>query len=149
MGALIPQLDQSGGAVQWVRTYLGPTIGWVHLPVQPARKVSSAASPVTVGIGDYGLLVTTLAAPLTINLPSVTEWVQQSIKTHPQMMLGSLELSLWIKDMTGNAPANNITIQPFGPDTIDALVATPFKIIQARQLLRLYPMPDLSGWFSG
>jgi hypothetical protein len=143
----LSDLDKSSSLPQWTRVWAGPTLGWSWVPVQPLLRIGTPG-PFAVLPGMYVLLVTTLAAQFVINLPSVVSWMK-SLPSQGQVFPGTFENALWIKDMTGNAPANNIVINPNGPDTIDALVATSFKIIQARQLLRLYPLPDLSGWFSG
>ena len=59
-----------------------------------------------------------------------------------------VERAIWVKDIGGNAGSFNITVSPYGADNIDAMNAS-FIIIQNYQLLRLYPLSDLSGWFSG
>ena len=137
-------LDQSGQVVQWAQVYLGPTLGWIRAPVQPQRIVT-AAGDITAVAGDYAILVNkTVGAATNVNLPDVVQWLKQTIA----QALSTVERALWIKDLKGDAATNNITIVPYGAQTIDGL-AQNFIIVQNRQLLRLYPRSDLAGWISG
>lgn len=137
-------LDQSGQVVQWAKIYLGPTLGWINAPVQPQRIVT-AAGVVTIAVGDYAVLINkTVGAATTVNLPSVGPW----LLLFQANLAQSVERALWIKDLKGDAATNNITVHPFGVETIDGL-AQDFTIGQNRQLLRLYPRADATGWISG
>jgi hypothetical protein len=135
-------LDQSGHSWQKVRAFLGPTLGWVDMHVMPTRNITVAGSyPVLPG--DAVILVQA-AGSVTILLPDVRVWVQETAY-QPATAFGR---ELWIKDLGGNALSFPITVTPFGTQTIDML-AQSFSIIQNRMLLRLYPLNDLTGWFSG
>jgi len=134
-------LDQSGNGYQQVMAYNGPSLGWVLTRVKPQVAVTSASY--TVQPGDSILLVNR-AGVVTILLPSVARWVKETAY-NPSV---GFERAIFIKDYGGNAATFNITVTPNGADTIDAL-AMSFTIVQNRQLLRLYPLNDLSGWFSG
>jgi len=134
-------LDQSGFGWQRARVYLGPTLGWVDTQVRPSRTIT-AGGTFNVLPGDSVIFVN-IAALVTVNLPDVRAWVQE---TAYQPATG-FERALWIKDL-GNAAAFNITVHPFGGQVIDNL-AIDFSIVQNRQLLRLYPFIDMSGWYSG
>lgn len=71
--------------------------------------IAVAASPYTVLATDRVLLVNTSGGPITINmLPAAL---------HP--------FTLEIKDDTGNAAANPITVVPNGAETIDGLSSYP------------------------
>ena len=135
-------LDQSGQGFQSVVLDLGPTLGKVQTRVQPQRSITVAGTT-TLDPGDSIALIN-IAGLVTINLPDVSLWVKQP---HYAPATG-FERALWVKDLGGNAVAFNITVHPFGVQTIDNL-AIDYTIVQARQLLRLYPLNDLSGWFSG
>jgi len=50
-----------------------------------------------------------------------------------------------IKDGRGDADSNNITITPFGAETIDG--ATEYVLTFSFQAVTLYPYPDGSGWY--
>lgn len=135
-------LDQSGQGYQQVRVYLGPSLGWVIVRVKPQRSVT-AVGTTTLDAGD-SLVLVNIAGLVTINLPQVSKWVKE-VQYMPST---GFERAVWVKDFGGNAAAFNITIHPFAGDKIDNL-AQDFTIVQNRQLLRLYPLNDLTGWISG
>src|SRR5215471_15390858 len=130
-------LDQSGNSYQRVRAYLGPSLGWVEVQVQPEVKITSGGT-FTVQFGNYVILVD-VNAPVTIQLPDVRVWVSQNF----YQPASGFERAIWIKDLGGNASLQNITVTPFSTQTIDKL-AQSFTILQSRQLLRLYPLNDMT-----
>ena len=79
-----------------------------------------------------------------IALPSVSAWVTANVALMAQ---SPFDRSLWIKDLTGTAGLNNITVTPYGTDTVDGLMS--YEIINANKLLRLYPLTSLDGWYVG
>lgn len=99
-----------------------------QVAVQPKTIVSTPvnASPYAVQAADTVLYVNT-ATPKTIQLPP-----------------GALRqgLALEIKDITGNANANNITITPNGAETIDGLAPLLVNINYGGW--KLYP--TATGW---
>lgn len=135
-------LDQSGQSYQQVRAYLGPSLGWVMVRVKPETLIASAGT-YTVQPGDSILLVN-VAGLVTVQLPDVARWVKETAYNPAT----GFERAIYVKDYGGNAAAFNITIAPFGTNTIDKF-ASNFTIIQNRQLLRLYALNDLTGWWSG
>lgn len=136
-------LDQGGLSYQKVRVWLGPSLGWVDQQVTPNFLVTTAGTT-TIPAGASIVLVD-VAGLVTLNLPDVTAWLNQPAYNP----MTAFERVLWIKDLGGNAQAFNITVQPFGAQSIDKL-AQAFTIVQNRQLLRLYPIhTDNSGWMSG
>lgn len=134
-------LDKSGLMTRKQRVYRGPTLGWAEAYVQPQTIITDASY--TLLVGD-GIILLNLAGIQTINLPKCSVWCNEFLAVYDN----PLELAIWIKDYGGNAGAFNKTIHPFSGDTIDAL-AQDFTIVQNRALLRLYPLNDLTGWFSG
>jgi hypothetical protein len=134
-------LDRSGNSYQGLRVYLGPSLGWVQTRVKPESFVTAAG---TYQLGsDAGVVLCNVAAAIVLNLPDVRAWVQE-FAYQPGT---SFERAIWIKDLGGFATANPIVINPFPGQFIDLL--TSFQIINNYQLLRLYPLADLSGWFVG
>jgi len=133
-------LDQGGQYFQKVRIYLGPTLGATEVQVQPQIRITVGGTT-TLNPGNYVVLVDAGPNNVTIQLPDVAAWM----KVLPFLPGTDLEAAIWIKDLGGNARTNNIVINPFGSQTIDKLPQ--LKIIQTRQLVRLYPLTvDLSGW---
>jgi hypothetical protein len=135
-------LDQSGTAFQKVRTYLGPSLGWVEKFVKPTLLVTTPGT--TTLMTGVSVVLVNVAGLVTINLPDVRAWYAENAC----LPVTALERSIWIKDFGGHAQAFNISVVPFGTQTID-LLAQAFTLIQNRQLLRLWPINDMSGWFSG
>ena len=136
-------LDQGGQTYQWTKVWMGPSLGWVYQQVHPILQIVAAG---TYTLGPNTSVVTVNVAGLvTLNLPDVVGWLKEPVYS-PMV---AFERSIWIKDIGGNAGAFNITVNPFGSQTIDALVSTPFTLIQNRAILRLYPLADQSGWFQG
>lgn len=134
-------LDGGGRYYQQARVYLGPTLGWVMVQVKPERTIS-AAGTTTLAVGD-SIVFVNVNGLVTVRLPKVADWVNEKVLTPG----ATFEQAIWIKDMGGFAGAQNITVTPNGSDLIDGLAS--FTIVQAYMLLRLYPLNNLTGWFSG
>src|SRR5215475_5256862 len=111
-------LDQSGRGFQRVRTYLGPSLGWVDELVQPSTDITTGGTHVVLP-GESMLLVD-VAAGVTVQLPDVVKWIQQ---TAYQPATG-FERSITVKDVGGNAANFNIVVAPFGQQTIDNVAQT-------------------------
>jgi len=135
-------LDQSGNGWQRARTYLGPSLGWVDTQVKPERRIT-APGQYAVLPGD-GVIFTDVNGSVTLILPDVVKWVQEAA----YQPATAFERAIWVKDLGGKAAFFPIQIVPFGTQTIDGL-AMPFQIVQNRQLLRLYPLINMTGWYTG
>jgi len=148
-------LDQGGSAFQFVNVNLGPTLGWFRGQVEsmPQRRITVGGAT-NIGAGDSLVLVDAGANNVTLNLPDVTQWlaISQVLPLNISQIVPyvqGFERAIWIKDFGGNAATNNISIVPYGTQTIDKF-NMPFKIVQARMLLRLYPIVSgATGWLSG
>jgi len=134
-------LDQSGFGWQKTRVYLGPSLGWVESQVRASRTITTAGT-FNVNPGD-SIIFIPVAGSVQILLPDVRAWIQEPAY---QPATG-FERAIWIKDL-GQAAFFPRTVTPFGSQQIDGL-AQSFQIVQNRQLMRLYPMIDMTGWFSG
>jgi hypothetical protein len=132
------QLDR-GLRFQSVKAFLGPTLGWVQEWVRPETVYST--SPVNLGPKDSVALLNVLSS-CVVNLPSVIAWMREPAYN----MYSPFERALWIKDISGAAVGNNITIVPFGSQTIDG--GASIIINQNYQIIRLYPRNDLTGWYN-
>lgn len=97
----------------------------------------------TVLPAGTSLVLVNVAASVTIQLPSIVSWVQE-VALQPTT---AFDRSIWIKDLGYNAANFNITITPFSGDTIDN--QSSFSIITNGDLIRLYPLINLTGWFVG
>lgn len=115
----MPQdLDQGGSYREWIKTYFGPTLGWIYIQVQNTNLASSVvgnSENVTVGgttIPDPAstLIQVNTAAVVTIQLNS-------SIppSNTPTLFMG---LPITIVDKGGHANVYNITILPFAGELI-------------------------------
>lgn len=132
-------LDKSGFGFQRVRTYLGPSLGWVDELVQPTVDITTGGVHV-VQPGE-SLLLVEVAAAVTIQLPDVVRWMQQ---TAYQPATG-FDRSITVKDIGGNAANFNIIVAPFGQQSIDNIQQSTI-ISTARANVKFVPLLDLTGW---
>jgi hypothetical protein len=138
----LADLDQSGFAFQRLNTYLGPSLGWVQTRVKPERFITVGGTYTLTP--DDGVVLVNVASAVTLNLPTARTWMLESAYNPAT----AFERAIWVKDLGGNAAAFNITIQPTGGDQIDTSGVA--KVIStAFQILRFYPLSDLTGWFVG
>ena len=135
-------LDKGGAYSQKLRAYFGPTLGWQDEYILPQVTIL-AGGTINLPAG-VALLLIDVAALVTINLPSAIEVLQQT----SYQPANGIERSIWIKDFGAHAAAFNITINPFGAEKFDKTL-TQLIIGQNRQLVRLYPLGDGTGWFVG
>jgi hypothetical protein len=136
---VIPYLGH--GLEHKTKVFLGPSLGWVEMEVRPARTITAAGSYLVLP-GDSVIHVN-VAGLVTVRLPDAVLWVQEP----GYQPATGFERAIWVKDLGGHATAFPITITPFGSQKIDFLPS--FQIVQNRQLVRLYPLNDMSGWYSG
>jgi len=133
--------DQSGTSRQWLRTYLGPSVGWIMAPYQIVLPITAA--------GTYSLDPSTnlvevnVAGAVTIILPLSANPV-----VGPQAQPGLFaDNPITIVDIGGNAAANNITIQPYNvSETVMGLAS--IKIATNFGGYTLQPVPGQRTWTS-
>jgi hypothetical protein len=118
-------LDQGGSFRQYVRRWLGPSIGWVNSP-------DDNVVPITTG-GTTTLLVGTTLVPIsyngnvTVQLPSSKQAAIAGAR--PGLSLG---LPLTVVDIAGHVDGSTVlyTILPFGSEKIMGLnsiqIASPY-----------------------
>lgn len=100
-------LDQGGTARQWVRTYMGPSVGWQYLPgLNPLPLITVAGTYILQP--DTTLVQVNCAGAVIIMLPRAIEPLVPAINQ------GQLfaKKPVTIVDIGGNAQANPITIKP-------------------------------------
>ena len=100
-------LDQGGTSRQWVRTYLGPSVGWVYLPGTNPFPTITAAGTYTLG-PDTTLVQLNCNGSVTIILPTA---INPGV---PAVTLGAryAKKPVTIVDIGGFAAANPVTIEP-------------------------------------
>ena len=140
---LLTNLDQ-GTNIQFIRTYLGPSLGWRELPVAAEADITTT-SPYVVGLYDNRIILK--AACKSVLLPPVAVWMEA--QTPVGMNWAGWNAEIWVKDYSGDASSGApIVVTPNGSETIDGLAS--YSIITPNELLRLYPITNLtSGWYLG
>ena len=129
-------LDQGGYGYQRIRTYLGPSLGWIDELVQPATEIT-VGGIYDVKAGDSLILVD--QPPLSDQSSDVTKWVQQ-----PGYQPATALRSINYQDLGHNAANFNIVVAPFGEQSIDNLKQRRFFLLLAQPLSG--SLIDMSGW---
>lgn len=134
-------LDQGGTSRQWVRTYMGPTVGWVMLPGRNGLFIGTAGTyqlqPDTSQVAVF------CAGLVTIKLPTC---LYPSVPASTQPALFS-DLAINITDIGGFATAFPITIQPFSvAETIMGLAQV--QITSAFGSFILSPVNATAKWIN-
>lgn len=102
--------DQGGTSRQWVRTYLGPSVGWVYLPgLNPLPLITAAGTYVLQP--DTTLVQVNVAGAVIITLPSAIE-PKVSAGVQPALFA---KKPVTIVDIGGFANGHNIVINPASP----------------------------------
>jgi hypothetical protein len=108
-------LDQGGTQRSWVKSYLGPSVGWVWFPEQNVLPLTTTGT--TTLNPSVSLVTVNVAGLVTIKLPAAT---------NPTVAAGAqpglfVDNPITIVDIGGNAGSNTITIQPAAGETIMGL----------------------------
>lgn len=136
-------LDQGGTFRQWVRTYMGPSVGWVPVPVDAVLDIT-AGGTYTIARGT-SLILLNVNASVTLNLPS-----SKAAAQGPQAIPGQWVINpITIIDKGGfaNPGVVNYLINPNGSEKISGLsqvqLATPYGTVI------LIPLLATGGWNLG
>jgi hypothetical protein len=129
--------------VEWqsMNVNLGPSLGWQQTFIAPS-KIYLVPPNIILTSKDSMVLVNT-QSPASVSLPDVVAWVR-GVAAQQCPPFARL---ITIKDLTGAAALNNITVVAFQGQTIDGSASV--KITTNFGILYLYPRPDLVGWFIG
>lgn len=100
-------LDQGGTQRQWVKSYMGPSVGWVTVPLLNQLPIT-AAGTVFLDPSSSFVQVNSTGA-VTVVLPSS---VNPAVGPQAQPRLFA-DTSVTVADVGGNAGAHPITIFPF------------------------------------
>jgi hypothetical protein len=132
-------LDQGGTARQWVKTYLGPTIGWVFLPGRNPLEITSAGTFVISP--DTSLVRVNVNGAVILTLPTAIDPASPAV-AQPAL---AARTPITIVDIGGFAGANPITIQPAsGAENIMGLAS--IQINSPFGAFTLSPSNVLHGW---
>lgn len=133
--------DQGGTPRQWIRTYLGPSVGWVFLPgLNPLPTISVAGTYIIqpdttlVQVNVNALVTIQLPTAIDPGVPAVTQGARYAKKP------------ITIVDIGGFASqANPITINPAsGAENIMGLAS--IRITVAYGAFTLNPSNLQKGW---
>lgn len=134
-------LDKGGTSRQWVRKYLGPSVGWIDVPSENILPI------ITVGTYNIdpstNLVLVNVAGAVTINLPSALT-PSAGAQAQPRLFAQN---PITIVDIGGNANANPITINPFsGAENIMGLSS--IQLTTNYGAYSLQPSNAQAGWTS-
>ena len=131
-------LDQGGSFRQYVRRFLGPSVGWVLSPDDNVLDVTVGGTT-TLALGTT-LVKVNYNGAVTIVLPSALSGVLPAGALPGKF----LELPITVVDVGGYGAANPITILPYGSELIMGL--TSIQISVAYGAYVLLPRPTSGGW---
>lgn len=118
----------------WMNVDCGPSIGLVRRPMF-AERILTAADDIIVVPFDFQVIVKkAVPAPTAVYLPDLALWMSREWGGMP----------LLIMDGGQNASTYNITITPFGSQTINLQPTWTIAADGGSVLLR--PLVDRSGW---
>lgn len=108
-------LDQGGTLRQWVKSYMGPSVGWQYVPLQNVLSITTAGT-ITLD-PSTSLVEVNVAGAVTIILPTAVV-PAAGAQAQPQLFAST---PITIVDIGNHAQANPITIQPHAGETIMGL----------------------------
>lgn len=132
-------LDQGGSVRQWVRRFLGPSVGWVLSPDDNVVPITTAGTT-TVLVGTT-LVTVNVNGDVTVQLPSAKAPTNATPGALPGKSLG---LPITVVDIGGHAATHNVTILPFGTETIMGLASV--TISNDFGAMSLIPNLTAGGW---
>lgn len=139
MGSQI-DLDQGGTSRQWVRTYMGPTVGWVYLPgLNPLPTITAAGTYILTP--DTTLVQVNVAGAVIIILPTA---IYPKVPATTQAALFAKK-PVTVVDIGGFAAAHPITIEPASVAETIANLAQ-IQVDAAYGGYTLYPSNEQKGW---
>ena len=131
-------LDQGGTFRQWVKVFLGPSVGWQSVPVDAVLNIT-ATGTYTIARGT-SLILINVDANVTINLPS-----SKASVAGPQAIPGQWYINpVTIVDIGGFASSRTYSVVPNGSETISSLSSV--QLASAYGSLILNPILATGGW---
>jgi hypothetical protein len=134
-------LDQGGTFRQWVKMYMGPSVGWVSVPVDAVLDITAGGAYSI--LRGTSLILINVDDDVTINLPSSLAAVQG-----PQVLPGQWVINpITIIDIGGFAGTRTYSIVPFGSELISGLASV--DLASPRGTIILIPILTTGGWNLG
>lgn len=134
-------LDQGGTFRQWVKMYMGPSVGWVSVPVDAVLDITTTGAH-AIARGT-SLILINVDADVTIDLPSSLASPQG-----PQVLPGQWIINpVTIVDIGGFAGTRLYRINPFGSELISGLPSV--DLASPRGTIILIPILTTGGWNLG
>lgn len=136
-------LDQGGTFRQWVKMYMGPSVGWVSVPIDAVLDITTGGTH-TIARGT-SLILLNVNASVTLNLPSSLAAPQG-----PQALPGQWVINpVTIVDIGGFANPGTVDydIVPFGSELISGLPSV--QLASPRGTIILIPILATGGWNLG
>jgi len=108
-------LDQGGTFRQYQRVWMGPSVGWLNMPIDAILEITAAG---TYPIQRWTTLIKlNVDADITINLPSSKASPQGPQAIPGQWVIGPVT----IMDVGGHASSRTYTINPASAELISGL----------------------------
>jgi hypothetical protein len=134
-------LDQGGTSRQWVKNWMGPSVGWVMAPLQNVLLITTAG---TFSLDpSVSLVEVNVAGSVTIILPSCAN-PPSGAQAVPGLFVKN---PITIVDIGGHATANPITIQRNNAgESIMGLASISLSVNYGGYVLQ--PIPQSLTWNS-
>lgn len=136
-------LDQGGTFRQWTKMFMGPSVGWVPIPVDAVLEIT-AGGTYTIARGT-SLIAINVNASVTLNLPSAKASPQGPQAIPGQWVINPV--TVFDKGGFANPGTVNYLINPLGAERISGLtqvqLATPYGTVI------LIPILTTGGWNLG
>lgn len=131
-------LDQGGTFRQWVRMWMGPSVGFVNVPIDAVLNIT-AAGTYDIARGT-SLILISANGNVTINLPSAKASPVGAGALPGQWVINPVT----IVDIGGFAASNTYNIVPLGAETISGLASV--QLASPRGSIILNPILTTGGW---
>ena len=132
--------DQGGSFRQYVRRFLGPSVGWVTTPAPAASILAITAAGTYTVDRSVTLITVNVAGAVTLNLPKA-HTPAAGAQAQPGLFVQN---PITIVDTGGNASSHPITIAPAAGETIMSLTSIQITIPYGGFTLK--PSDALDGW---
>lgn len=134
-------LDQGGTFRQWVRQYMGPSVGWVSIPVDAVLNITTAGG--TILQRGTSLVMINVNADVNISLPS-----SRATPQGPQAIPGQWVINpVTVVDIGGFASTRTYNIIAAVGETISGLAQV--QLASSRGTVILIPILTTGGWNLG